>query len=678
MRLIELELRDVGKFRHFVARLTGRIVGLVGPNGAGKSTLLNAIQYAATGDPARLGDRDAVSITRTGTERPFVRLKFDPGDGFGEATVTRYLPVDGKAATRRLIHNGKSVTGKSDIDAMFEKWTGLAPKALSDFVFVEQGCLTDVVAEGGGRRAEVLQKLFGVSEAETGRALLIDHLSRLPQPADQEVLTTLRVQAAGAEHEVRMAEAELSETEEPDPAAEAADRAIVAAARRGRELAVAAESARYRLAAADAVLSAVPPAPLDRDRLAAAEAIMRDWGAYDGAVMRRGAAMAAQREAFDALTAIEADEIEDPGPEPEPPPDLENLRGKKFTATILAAAGVEHRDCPVCGSPIDGTSVSAFRAVDVLKDLEAAEREYADDLAAWRVAYRKYSQWRARVTAARESAKSLWGLVNAVAVPAPPVIDKSVAAATIAESARAAAALKTYNAARAEAETARVLALEQIAMAEEQNVPSEAELTAADIRLSRLSAAKTRRAAASSSLAAARRARDAVQSTLRKAEELGAAHARTSGWRAVVESAIAILHRDAAPAAAIRSCLADLTTDLNRRLGHLGASFTVVVNADGGLSASFQGSKTVPARRLSGGEKVVLSLAWRLAVLDRYAPDAGLLCLDEPTNHLDEARVAALKDALDAWRPHGTDRQFVIVTHSKQLAKACDQVVTVG
>jgi DNA repair exonuclease SbcCD ATPase subunit len=73
-----------------------------------------------------------------------------------------------------------------------------------------------------------------------------------------------------------------------------------------------------------------------------------------------------------------------------------------------------------------------------------------------------------------------------------------------------------------------------------------------------------------------------------------------------------------------------------------------------------------------------LSLAWRLAVLDRYAPRAGLLCLDEPTNHLDEARVAALKDAVDAWRLHGSDRQLIIVTHARKLAAACDKVIQLG
>ena len=81
------------------------------------------------------------------------------------------------------------------------------------------------------------------------------------------------------------------------------------------------------------------------------------------------------------------------------------------------------------------------------------------------------------------------------------------------------------------------------------------------------------------------------------------------------------------------------------------------------------------AGRLSGGQAWVLSLAWRIALLDRYAPGVGLLCLDEPTHGLDGRRVLALRDALTAWRPHAGGRQFVVVTHDRRLLPAFDRVI---
>ena len=69
------------------------------------------------------------------------------------------------------------------------------------------------------------------------------------------------------------------------------------------------------------------------------------------------------------------------------------------------------------------------------------------------------------------------------------------------------------------------------------------------------------------------------------------------------------------------------------------------------------------------------SAAWRIALLDRYAPGVELLCLDEPTHGLDGRRVLALRDALAAWRPHAGGRQFVVVTHDRRLLPAFDRVI---
>lgn len=686
MRLLRIELCDVGRFRRYAADLSGNVVCLLGPNGAGKSTILSAIQYAVTGDLARLGDKDeAVAKDRPAAskDRPFARLTFDPVFGAGaegEATVTRWLPVDNKAGTRRLIYDGKAVTSKSEIEDLFAKWTGLAAKALSDYVFVEQGCLTDVVTDQTGRRAEVLQKLFGVAEAETARVALLEHLAKLPRPADQELLATVRHQAAEAEHQLREAEAELAALDPPDPAREASDREILAAAKRGKDLAVAAESARARLTEAQAVLAAPPLEKPDPGLVRQANEVLAGWAAhrtaaaqYNEAVSRYDVADHIAEKLEEGLAALPH-----PGPEPRPPDSLLKLRDGKFAAAVVAGADKAGADCPVCGSAMNPEAADKAKAAALLSELDLAEAEY--DLAAksWRYATDVYAAAERKARDARERAFNLMCAFDATAVPPPPAVDEATARqlrdlATRAEAQAAADAQKRLQA-EATIRTARATIL----AADSQSIPSDAAIAAAETRLAAAAEARTTRAAATAKQVAARKSYEAAAETIRKAEALGSSHAATESWRKVVEGAVAILHKDAAPAATIKACLADLSDDLNRRLGNLGASFRIVVNADGGLSAEFGGTKIIPARRLSGGEKVVLSLAWRLAVLDRYAPRAGVLCLDEPTNHLDDARVTALRDAIEAWRPHGADRQFIIVTHAKKLAAACDTVVQLG
>lgn len=676
MRLLKIELCDVGPFSRYSADLSGNVVYIGGSNGTGKSTILSAIQYAATGDLSRLGDREAYRIDRTGKDRPYVRLTFDPlGDG-EVAVVTRWLPVDNKAATRKLLYKDKAYTAKSDIEDRLARWTGLSAKALSDYVFVEQGCLTDVVSDQTGRRAEVLQKLFGVAEAETGRAALLEHLARLPQPADPEILATVRQQAADAEHQLRSAEIELSSLPQLDAGREESDRKLLISAKRAKDLSIAAESARARVRESEAVLAAAAPQAVDVDLVRQAENAVVQWRAYRDAEKRYADELDRYHTAEKAYLAEKAnlDDHPPPGEEPQPPAVLVQLRAAKFAAEIVA--GMSGNDCPICGSRLATAVAEKEEATRRLEELAAAEAEYADALRSWRWRLADHNDHKARTANAKMAVDTL----RAVIGPAPtaPETDEVAARQLVEIAARVDVARAADAQRRATAESTIRSAKVIILSADSQNVPSDAAVDAAEKRQSAAADLRTRRASAEAKLAAARRAYESSSAALEKAESLGKAHAETAAWRKVVEGAAAILRKEAAPAETIKACLADLSADLNTRLGHLGASFRVIVNEDGGLSADMGGSRILSARRLSGGQKVVLSLAWRLAVLDRYAPKAGLLCLDEPTNHLDEARVAALKDAIDAWRPHGADRQFIIVTHARKLAAACDKVIQLG
>ena len=172
--------------------------------------------------------------------------------------------------------------------------------------------------------------------------------------------------------------------------------------------------------------------------------------------------------------------------------------------------------------------------------------------------------------------------------------------------------------------------------------------------------------------------RNSLRTLLDKAERQAADSAHNAGWRKVLEEAKAVLHRDAAPSQAAKACLEDLTVDHNRRLECLGARYRVTVNHAGDLYAHYHdGTSTtrVHSMLLSGGEQATLGLAWRIALLDRYAPNVGVLCLDEPTNGLDRERVGCLKAALEAWKPHGSSRQFVVVTHDRSLLSVFDHVI---
>ena len=86
------------------------------------------------------------------------------------------------------------------------------------------------------------------------------------------------------------------------------------------------------------------------------------------------------------------------------------------------------------------------------------------------------------------------------------------------------------------------------------------------------------------------------------------------------------------------------------------------------LSLSSCCAKKVPARALSGGQRS------RVALAATSFARPHLLILDEPTNNLDLEAVAALADAVEAFRGG-----VVLVSHDQYfVARVAKQVKVVG
>lgn len=108
--------------------------------------------------------------------------------------------------------------------------------------------------------------------------------------------------------------------------------------------------------------------------------------------------------------------------------------------------------------------------------------------------------------------------------------------------------------------------------------------------------------------------------------------------------------------------------------------FTVRLTSD--LEFIATDSKTgheIPAARLSGGQRVVASICFRLAAVDIFAKDVGLLIIDEPTNHLDVHNISYLQSLLAKLKllPDRNKKQIIVVTHAEQLMDFCDHIIRV-
>jgi DNA repair exonuclease SbcCD ATPase subunit len=138
-----------------------------------------------------------------------------------------------------------------------------------------------------------------------------------------------------------------------------------------------------------------------------------------------------------------------------------------------------------------------------------------------------------------------------------------------------------------------------------------------------------------------------------------------NAWREVV-------HRDNLQRIITQSFLEELVDQINEKLEAFDGPFKV--SPGDALTMDVHkpnGSKT-SSLVLSGGEKVVLAIAYRMAV-----NPGEMLVLDEPTTGLDTHNLGCLTEVLDNLRglTKKQGRQIIMVTHDERLERVFDRVI---
>jgi DNA repair exonuclease SbcCD ATPase subunit len=152
---------------------------------------------------------------------------------------------------------------------------------------------------------------------------------------------------------------------------------------------------------------------------------------------------------------------------------------------------------------------------------------------------------------------------------------------------------------------------------------------------------------------------------------------KLKAWRQTLEDARVILHRDQLPNMVAQLYIHSLNKRLARYLDLFEVPFTCRIRPDLSIECAKGGNVTEAAERLSGGEKVMLGIAFRFAVYDLFASNLGLLILDEPTVFLDEDHIQSVYSLLERVKSYSkaAGLQLIVVTHEKALAGVADRVI---
>ena len=127
------------------------------------------------------------------------------------------------------------------------------------------------------------------------------------------------------------------------------------------------------------------------------------------------------------------------------------------------------------------------------------------------------------------------------------------------------------------------------------------------------------------------------------------------------------------------SRLAELT---RKSLTQLDADFTITVDPNVSVSLNFTqideaDPYVMPQNKLSGGQRVRLSIAFLMAVQKEIVPEIAFLVLDEPSLHLDADGRENLRDLLANMGPQlgNSESQIWVCDHAPELASALGSII---
>jgi DNA repair exonuclease SbcCD ATPase subunit len=679
---------------------------IVGRNGSGKTNLLRAMEAAITGD---FGGGKGNDIRQTANEK-------DPS----EVVLTLEHHGDSMCVTRRLrpnsneLHLRGKLTGRTfgEVNEAILEFLGVSKKQVGDYVFVGQKEVAELLEKTPAERGRELASLFGVTHAEKIWSSIGEYLSGVTMPATGVDLDEAKAALQTAKNDRDNLLVKMTEySHVPDDITEymAAKQQVIDDYQKRLQLDQALHQIDVSIDGANDVITGLETtfnqAITDRKEISDALELMREDFLAATDELRLLEVNRAFRDlisiAEDKLTAaLDALQLQPMKPAEFLETDVleghrSQLRHTDARREYLAALqdnlkhGVESGKCPTCEQP----AVDLQRRLDnTSQELVAVERA-ANDIRTHITSTDGYhntmKEWQRQKGRVDEATTELESVKKNDPGPAPS--DDQIAAwkkvtADHRELSDAKYGLDTQVASVQATleETRKRLESDKLQQAQHVTALQQLPTHTLDSQLAAQSdMAKMQQDSKSLAILQGERTRaDQIitmcQKTVKDTQDILAKGRRVRTAVAHLDDVRRIFHRDQAPRMVSFTYLEQMQHEINETLGLFDAPFRVTADETLGFTAEFlDGSRIVPDRRLSVGERVVLAMAFRIAVNSTFAGSLGLLSLDEPTAGLDEHNMGCLPQALERLREISQARglQVFFVTHEPRISNLFDNVL---
>lgn len=711
MRLQRLRLQNVCQHEDLDWRFDRGLVGVFGPNGSGKSNALNVSCYAGiTNDYSRHAQGKAGMIRQQAGEegKSVIEVTFEH-DGH---TVKLERGLQKPSRHRLWIDEKTELRKANDIQVAIEETLGISRQLIDRYMFVGQNDLYAFLSDTPAIRAKSFAHLCNTTHAEYCWELLGEFIELDRELAASIVDNTDEIRGAIGELNIKLRRAneKIKELEpkilHKDTIAELQDEIdqwnelqrhssqLDSLESREADLLQAAKDAnRARKQAAQdlqtqekVVENLAAEATDAQRRLDSHSSEMSLW-------VRKQKQVRRLKEAEKALASLPEVSLEQPeGDEEALRTELADLQAeaRQIRKMLEALEDGQVAECPTCGTPMeelhDHVEEHRERLEEYLDPRTDTVREQLAAFAAYERAVDDHQLQ--QKTLQRDVDRARLAVKEFADVHCPTPIDEEALQETVRFHGEAKKVLKWNQDAHTDShgKFERAKAKHQTAVQAVEGCRQRIEELSGKTTASRV--AKAKEALAENTVAvgefnrACATAENLEEFIEDRKEELKRVKAQLKRskqarqWlRDLSDVRDEVMHRDKLPAVVHRNALLNMEEEINRNLEYFNSPYFVTTDDNLGFTAKFANGTVMPAAGLSGGQKVMLAMAFRLAVNSLFAGQVGMMILDEPTDGLDADNRRLAADVFRTLGQLARDRghQVIVITHDEALQSAFDQ-----
>lgn len=735
MRLKKAIYRCYKQHKYLEVDFTGNVIAIIGANGRGKSNVIGGLQFAFTGEQPGFNKNE---LTTWGEKNGSVTVVFNHDNV--EWTLVRST----SSATASLTADGQTpIHGIKAVDATLRERIGIDPDIAKQAIFVNQAEIDAVLFSLPRERELAFQRLVGIGNAQRVYDALTRTMSTLATPVDYDrqiadlnlrkaQLAQIRDQAFEEEARIRL---RLMQCKSPDsvrPQLDMLAHVLTAKTKyynnQGQFMNVSQGLDRLRLQLKPEI-PAVDPAELVRlqtaitqhaENIRAGEAIQNQILMHERAAAQLETAAAdydsTRQYNVSVLEARVQNLIETRNQILE---DAARIQGeaqmsRQLLSTLSQVLGKQL--CPLCGADVTEKANLAAQHQVIVTNADVKHKELlATAAACTRDLEREKSELAQLIRAYAATEQQLKTAEAAVKQFPKPDVDKAALgqalklcrdshAADSAQLSRLQTQQQLSNqtsennrrvAMSIAAEETKLAALvteasELLTQITGYEQVSESDVNAQIHELERSASCFTQ---CEREIATQLGTTQTITAQLVQVEEdLATLMAKREAQSAYVKATDVLtrvkqwFHYENGPHAVTAAVLKELTPNVNFFLSKLSAPFVVTPDlAAVGFRYQMTDGTQMPdelpnAKALSGAQKNMLAMAFRLASYCMFAAKLGVLVLDEPTAHLDQDNVGKFGELLSRIQQIAVDMdlQILIVTHHAEILPFCDATISLG